>query len=74
MTRENPGLNITMDKTTPIVCEECGCETFTQVTFLREVSRFIAGTDQDALVPIPSFACSKCGHVNEKFQPKNLGV
>ena len=65
-------LNITMDKTTPIVCEECGCETFTQVTFLREVSRFIAGTDQDALVPIPSFACSKCGHVNEKFQPKNL--
>jgi uncharacterized Zn finger protein len=67
-------LNITMDKTTPITCEECGCETFTQITFLREVSKFIAGTDQDALIPIPSFACTKCGYVNEKFQPKNLGV
>lgn len=67
-------LNVTLDKTTPILCEGCQNETFIQVTFLREVSKFIAGTDQDALVPIPSFACSKCGHVNEKFQPKNLGV
>lgn len=63
-------LNISLDKTTPIVCDECGCESFVQVTFIRKVSKFIAGTDQDALVPIPSFACSKCGHVNKEFQPK----
>ena len=74
MPQENLNMNITMDKTTPIVCEKCQNETFNQVTFLREVSKFIAGTDQDALVPIPSFACAKCGHVNEKFQPKNLGI
>jgi hypothetical protein len=30
-----PNLNITMDKTTPIVCEKCQNETFNQVTFLR---------------------------------------
>jgi len=69
---QNPNLNITMDKTTPIVCDECGCETFKQVTFLRKVSKFIAGTEQDALIPIPSFACTNCGHVNNEFQPKNL--
>ena len=51
---------------------ECGCETFKQVTFLRKVSKFIAGTEQDALIPIPSFACTNCGHVNNEFQPKNL--
>jgi uncharacterized Zn finger protein len=65
-------VNISLDKTTPIACEECSNETFSQIFFLREVSKFIAGTDQDGLIPVPSFACSKCGNVNEKFQPKNL--
>lgn len=70
MAQQPMNLNISLDKTTPIVCDECGCESFIQVTFLRKVSKFIAGTDQDALIPIPSFACSKCGHVNDEFQPK----
>ena len=30
----------------------------------------MTGTAQDALLPIPVFACSKCGHVNEEFLPK----
>lgn len=70
MAQQPMNLNISLDKTTSIVCDECGCESFIQVTFLRKVSKFIAGTDQDALIPIPSFACSKCGHVNDEFQPK----
>jgi len=69
---QSMNVNISLDKTTPLVCEECSNETFIQVTFLRRVSKFIAGTDQDALIPIPSFACLKCNHVNEEFQPKNL--
>jgi hypothetical protein len=69
---QNMNVNISLDKTTPLVCEECNNETFMQVTFLRKVSKFIAGTDQDALIPIPSFACLECSHVNEEFQPKNL--
>lgn len=69
---QNLNLNISLDKTTSIVCEECSNESFIQVTFLRKVSKFIAGTDQDALIPIPSFSCAKCGHVNVEFQPKNL--
>jgi len=72
MAQQNVNLNISLDKTTPIVCDECGGETFNQVTYLRKVSKFIAGTDQDALIPIPSFACTKCGFVNAEFQPKNI--
>lgn len=72
MAQQNVNLNISLDKTTPIACGECGCETFNQVTYLRKVSKFVAGTSQDALIPIPSFACTKCGYVNEEFQPKNL--
>ena len=67
-------LNIPLDKSTPLVCEECQNETFKLVFFLRTVSKFIAGTDQDGLIPIPSFACTSCGHVNNEFQPKNLGA
>lgn len=72
MAQQQMNLNISLDKTTPLACESCQCESFVQVVFLRKVSKFIAGTDQDALIPIPSFACNKCGHVNEEFQPKNL--
>ena len=67
-------LNIPLDKSTPLVCEECQNETFKQVFYLRTVSKFIAGTDQDGLIPIPSFACTSYGHVNNEFQPKNLGA
>jgi hypothetical protein len=27
---------------------------------------------QDGIIPIPVFACQKCGHVNEKFLPAEL--
>jgi uncharacterized Zn finger protein len=67
-----PKLNVSLEKTLPIVCDECGNETFTEAVILREVSRFLTGQAQDGLVPIPVFACSKCGHVNDKFMPAEL--
>lgn len=57
-------LNISLDKTTAMACEACGNETFITVTYLRKASKFLTGTPQDALIPIPTFACSKCHHVN----------
>jgi len=71
---QNPTFNITLDRTLPIVCEECQNETFNNITFLREVSKFITGTEQDTLIPIQTFACTKCGHINERFLLKNLGI
>jgi hypothetical protein len=71
MNNEQVKLNISLDKTTPIVCDACGNETFTQVLLLRKASKFLTGTTQDALMPIPTFACAKCNHVNEEFQPKD---
>ena len=71
MNNEQVKLNISLDKTTAIVCDECGNETFTQVLLLRKASKFLTGTAQDALMPIPTFACAKCNHVNEEFQPKD---
>jgi uncharacterized Zn finger protein len=72
MSQQPMNLNITLDKTTGVVCEGCSNETFQEVILLRKASRFITGTAQDALIPIPVFACSGCGHVNEEFIPIQL--
>jgi uncharacterized Zn finger protein len=65
-------LNITLDKTTAVTCDKCGSDTFQEVVLLRKASRFVTGTPQDALIPIPAFACTKCGHVNEDLLPPQL--
>ena len=63
-------MNVALKDTTPIICEECQNEVFQEGVLLRRVSRFVTGTSQDALMPIPVFACSSCGHVNDEFMPK----
>ena len=65
-------LNISLDKTTGIKCEKCENEVFHDGVMLRKASRFLTGTAQDALIPIPVFSCSKCGHVNDEFLPIQL--
>jgi hypothetical protein len=67
-----PKLNITIDKTTGVVCEECGSNVFTEVIMLRKASKFITGTAQDALIPIPVFACAKCKHINSDMLSPDL--
>ena len=70
MSKDTMNLNISLDKTTSIICEACDNDTFTQVLFLRKASKFLTGTAQDALMPIPTFACIACNHINEEFKPK----
>ena len=67
-----PKLNVSLDKTVPIVCEECEGQVFTEGVILRKVSRFLTGQPQDGLIPIPVFAYNECQHVNEEFLPKEL--
>lgn len=56
--------------TTALKCEECESETFNQVYFIRKASRLITGKAQDTLIPIPTFKCDSCGHINKEFTPK----
>ena len=66
------GPQISLGDTKAIKCDVCGCEVFDQGVMLREVSALLTGTGQPGLLPIPVFICSKCGHVNEQFLPKEL--
>jgi DNA-directed RNA polymerase subunit RPC12/RpoP len=68
----NQKLNITIDKTIEVVCEECGSNVFSEVIMLRKASKFLTGTAQDALIPIPVFACAKCKHINSDMLSPDL--
>ena len=68
----NVKLNVSLDKTTAMTCDGCGHEVFQEGMMLRKVSKFLTGNPQDGLVPIPVFMCTKCGHVNQEFLPKEL--
>lgn len=59
--------NIDFSKTLPTKCEECENETFVQVFYLRKASKFMTGAAEDAIIPIPTFACSSCNHINENM-------
>lgn len=68
MNQTPTNLNVGMDQTTPVLCEDCGNETFNQALYLRRVSALLTGTGQPGIVPVPTFICSKCGHINEQFR------
>ena len=71
MDQKELNMNVALKDTTAIACEECGHSVFQEGVLLRKISRFVTGTSQDALMPIPVFSCSKCGHVNSEFMPKD---
>ena len=71
MDQKELNMNVALKDTTAITCEECEYNVFQEGVLLRKISRFVTGTSQDALMPIPVFTCIKCGHVNEEFMPKD---
>lgn len=60
---------IELSKIPPVTCEKCGCKLFTEVTMLKKVSALLTGSEQDTIVPFPTYACKDCGHVNDDLNP-----
>lgn len=67
---EQQRINVSLQDTTGITCDECGHNVFEEGVMIRKVSQFLTGTSQPGMIPIPVFACKKCGHVNSEFLPK----
>jgi hypothetical protein len=66
--QEQMGINIPLSKTLPVICESCGNDTFKQVIYIRKVSKFLVGSPEDIIKPVPTFACDKCSYINEDFK------
>ncbi len=68
---EQPQMNLDLSKTTAIDTPSGG-KIWQQGMILRKVSKFITGTSEDAIVPIPVFYDSTDGSILEDTLPKEL--
>ncbi len=66
-----PKLNIDIKSTTSITSPE-GNKLFQEGVILRKVSKFVAGTSEDAVIPVPVFYDVKTGNILIEMLPKEL--
>lgn len=52
-----------------IVCESCNHNCFSNVTIIKAVSPLLSPTGREIHVPLQTFSCAKCGHINKDFMP-----
>jgi len=67
----NPSLNIDIKNTTSVTSPE-GNKVFSEGVILRKVSRFVTGTSEDGIIPVPVFYDVVTGKVLLEMLPKEL--
>jgi hypothetical protein len=68
-----PQLNANIDiKNTTAITSPDGNQVFSEGVILRKVSRFVTGTSEDGVIPIPVFYDVKSGKVLVELLPKEL--
>ncbi len=50
-----------------IKCEKCENIFFEKVTIIKKISKLLTGSPDDQLVPMETYVCRECGHMNEEF-------
>ena len=68
MMRNQQQINIGLDQTTNVACNKCGNVYFVQQLRIQKVPGLLTGQSHATYMPVPVFACSKCGHVNSEFE------
>tara|TARA_R100000081_G_C4786609_1_gene154995 strand:- start:661 stop:915 length:255 start_codon:yes stop_codon:yes gene_type:complete len=68
---KQPQLNVDLKSTTAILNSE-GKNVFVSGVILRKISKFVAGTDDDAILPIPVFYDPSTGKILKEGLPKEL--
>ena len=64
-------MNIDINQTQPISSEE-GNQVFQEAVILRKASKFLVGTSEDAIIPIPVFIDVKTGKILTALLPKEI--
>lgn len=67
-----PTPNFDISLAADIVCERCGNYTFQEALLMKKVSALVSPTGKEGVVPIPTFICATCGHINYDFLPPYL--
>lgn len=69
MQQEQIRQNVDLSNATSLACEECGSVKFREVAFIKKVSALLSPNGKEMIVPVGTFACAECGHVNQEFDP-----
>ena len=69
--QQQMNLNIDIKNTRPITSPE-GNQVFAEGVILRKVSRFVTGTSEDGIIPVPVFYDVTNGKVLVELLPKEL--
>jgi hypothetical protein len=71
MNKEQMKMNVDIKQSTPIKSESGG-QIFQEAVVLRKLSKFLAGTSEDAVIPIPVFIDVTSGKILIDMLPKDL--
>lgn len=71
MNQEQMKMNIDINQTMPIKSED-GNQVFQEAVILRKASKFLVGTSEDAVIPIPVFIDIKTNKILTELLPKEL--
>ena len=64
--------NVDLTHATTLECEECTGKGFKQTLMLKKLSALISPNGQESIVPVSSFCCEQCGHINKEFQEAEI--
>jgi len=63
-------MNVDIKQSTPIT-DDNGNQVFYEATVLRKISKFLTGTSEDAVIPIPVFV-NKEGKILTELLPREI--
>jgi hypothetical protein len=71
--RQNPKQQVPIDISlaTDVVCSSCDNQFFQPVLMCKKLSAIASPTGEEILIPIETAICTKCGNINEEFDPSN---
>ena len=62
-------MNVDLSSASDVACEKCGHLFFREVALVKRLSSLVSPTGKEAIIPVGTFACASCGHVNSEFDP-----
>jgi hypothetical protein len=70
---QKPQMNVNIDiKNTKAITSPEGNQVFSEGVILRKVSRFVTGTQEDGVIPVPVFYDVVTGKILVELLPKEL--
>ena len=64
---QKPKLQVNLMDSPEITCEACNSPYFRKVTIIKKISKLLTGSTEDQLVPMETYSCDRCGHINKDF-------